>query len=115
VLIETIYPWVALYVLKFSRRKKKIVTYNLHYGGKKDDVNYWERILDKFSPDLVLAQESFNPQSCFPPDQFSLKAQSAIWAPVPAKWGSAILATRHKLTPIIVPGFAGNKGVASTH
>lgn len=85
----------------------KIVTYNLHYGGKTGEGNHWERIMDEFSPDLVLAQESFNPEDYFPTDQFARKTQSAIWAPVPAKWGSAIIATRHELTPIVVPGFEG--------
>jgi exonuclease III len=85
----------------------KIVTYNFRYGGKKGDSNHWGKIMSEFSPDLVLAQESYNPQDYFPPDQFPVKSSSVVWAPVPAKWGSAILAVRQKLTPIHVPTFEG--------
>ena len=84
----------------------KIVTYNLRYGGKKGDGNHWERIMSQFSPDFVLAQESFNPQNYFRV-QFPQNVPSVIWAPVPAKWGSAIFAARHKLAPVLVPGFEG--------
>jgi exonuclease III len=84
----------------------KIVTYNLRYGGKKGDGNHWERIMDEFSPDLVLAQETFNPREYFS-TKSSHTFSSVVWASVPAEWGSAILSVRHKLTPILVPGFEG--------
>lgn len=86
----------------------RIVTYNLHYGGKKGDINHWKRIVDGFSPDLVLAQESYNPQDYFPSEQFSSIARVPVWEPTYAKWGSAILSTKHEITPITLSKFKGN-------
>lgn len=62
--------------------------------------------MSEFSPDLVLAQETFNPQDYFP-NTFPQNLPSVIWAPVSEKWGSAIYSARHKLSPVHVPDFEG--------
>ena len=80
----------------------KIVTYNLHYGGHTRQDNHWERIL-KLNPDVVLAQESFNPANYFPNGNFNSIARSVVWYPTGSKWGSSILSTRHELKKIQVP------------
>lgn len=85
----------------------KILTYNLHFGGKKGDGSHWKKLLDEFAPDFVLAQETFDPKGCLHDEHFSQLGHSVIWRAVPAKWGSAVYATKHKLTEIIVPGFEG--------
>jgi len=85
----------------------KVVTYNLRFGGKKG-LQHWQRLFDEFNPDLVLAQETHNPQDYFPGDQFSSIARMPIWEPNFAKWGSAILCTRHELEPIALSKFKGN-------
>lgn len=84
----------------------KIVTYNLRNGGKKGSGNHWEKIIDALSPDLVLAQETFNPRDYFSADEFPRIAQPPLWNRV-SKWGSAILATQHVATSITVPDFEG--------
>ena len=84
----------------------KIVTYNLRNGGKKGSKQ-WEKIIEEFSPDLILAQETRQPQSSFPDEQNSLESWSSIWNPVNPKWGSAILAPRYEIIPIPVQGFEG--------
>jgi len=85
----------------------KIVTYNLHCGGKRGAGNHWEKLLNELAPDLVLAQETLDPAEYFPADAFSQRAQAAVWSPVPAKWGSAVLATGYNLTETAIPGFEG--------
>jgi len=84
----------------------KIVTFNLRTGGRRGTNNHWRKILKDLSPDLVLAQETYSPESYFQPEEFSRKAQSAIWTPI-SKWGSGVLSTRHHMTPIAVPEFEG--------
>ena len=94
----------------FKRKTEfKIVTYNLRQGGNDRNVagNHWRKIIDKFSPDLVLAQETRDPLTYFHDEQNSLGEYPPIWELANSKWGSAILSTQHKLTSISVPEFKG--------
>jgi hypothetical protein len=85
----------------------KIITYNIHSGGKKGTGNQWQRILDNFFPELVLAQESGDPLSYEGVDRYPVA--SAIWHPIGRTWGSAVLSSSHVMTEIAVtaPEFKG--------
>lgn len=81
----------------------KIITYNLHYGGHTRRDNHWERMLAEFAPDLILAQESFNPAEYFTDSGLTDIKKSVVWQSLPSKWGSAIFAPRHKVHQIPIP------------
>lgn len=85
----------------------KICTYNLRYGGHKENGNHWQRLLDQLKADIVCAQESEDPSRYFTPDAFA-GFKGCIHANVAhGRWGSAILAKAHVLERIDVPGFDG--------
>jgi exonuclease III len=81
----------------------RIVTYNLHYGGHTKSNNQWQRVLNEFDPDIVLAQESFNPADYFFDDHLVDMERSSVWQPLPCKWGSAILSPKYKISKIDIP------------
>lgn len=81
----------------------RVVTYNLHYGGHTKQGNQWERVLKEFDPDIVLAQESFHPEGYLSDDSHIDMERSAVWQPLPCKWGSAILAPKHEISKIDIP------------
>jgi endonuclease/exonuclease/phosphatase family metal-dependent hydrolase len=99
----------AVYQQRWKGLKMKILTYNFYYGGKRDDGKQWSKLLDDFNPDFILAQETFDPCCDSYAEHFIQKGKgnSIIWRPVPAKWGSAVVATRHELTEIPINGFEG--------
>jgi endonuclease/exonuclease/phosphatase family metal-dependent hydrolase len=85
----------------------KIVSYNLHFGGKKGDANQWQKVLAEFDPDIIFAQESFDPGEYFSLEQRA-DSKWRLWAPVSGvKWGSAIVTPRHELEPVELDEFAG--------
>jgi exonuclease III len=72
----------------------RIITYNLHFGGKTTPNNPWQRMLDEFHPDIVFAQESFHPSQYFSPETFS-EFKTCLHKNVDhGRWGSAIV-SRH--------------------
>jgi exonuclease III len=86
----------------------KILTYNLYFGGKRGQGLHWHKFLDEFDPDLVLAQETFDPSAVVDSKRISKeKVRSVVWKDVPAKWGSAVVATRHEVTEIPMGNFEG--------
>ncbi len=87
----------------------KIATYNLRHGGKAKV--HWSRLLDDFSVDLLLVQESYHPEEHLLPLLRPEAKRSSVWEKLPndkIKWGSGIYSTSGKLTPITVPGFVGS-------
>ncbi len=85
----------------------KIVSYNLHFGGKTGPGNQWEQMMADFAPDFVFAQESFDPQRYFSPDEFA-SFKGCIWAAVQGhKWGSAILSRCHQLEAVQLTEYEG--------
>ncbi len=42
----------------------RIVTYNMHFGGK--DRSHWTKVLDEIQPEIMLVQESFAPVEHLP-------------------------------------------------
>ncbi len=83
----------------------RLVSYNLHFGGKAAN-NAWRRMVLEFAPDIVFAQESRHPKESFSPEEFA-QFGGCIWSCVPErKWGSAIL-SRYPLEPESLAGFEG--------
>ena len=86
----------------------KIVSYNLHFGGNKGTGNPWHRMLQEFGPDIVFAQETFDPVKYLSPEGMA-GIKGRVWTNVPGRsWGSAILSRQHKLEPMLLPGFEGS-------
>lgn len=86
----------------------KVVSFNLHLGGKKGDGNAWQHLIRDFAPDIVCAQESADPHS-YPIDTGAIPEDRRVWkcAPDRNNWGSAIVAMSHKHEEIEVDGFLG--------
>ena len=85
----------------------RVVSYNLHFGGRKGASNSWQRLIREFAPDIVFAQESLSPDQYFSPKEFS-QFKGCIWLPVPErKWGSAILSKSYHLERESLPGYEG--------
>ncbi len=85
----------------------KLLTYNLKYGGQKKGINYWAKMIDIFSPDIIFAQESNNPYSYFPADTQLFTEHSTYWEATRNSWGSAIYVRDNLIEPINIPGFEG--------
>lgn len=82
--------------------KLRIATYNLLAGGSARRAQHWAMVRQHIAPDILLTQESKQPDpSLFP-------HRSSAWAEaVKGRWGSALVASSHDLTPIRVRGFHG--------
>lgn len=82
--------------------KLRLLTYNLHFGGRKDQ-NLWERMMNDFVPDIVFAQESRHPLEYFTQRRFA-NLRGCVHQNVPThqQWGSAIISTKHRLLPVPV-------------
>lgn len=67
----------------------KILTYNMLHN--KRSTRNWSLILDKYDPDIVLAQESLAPTAYRMPllDEFEWQ-DNTVWSPVNNLWGSAV-------------------------
>lgn len=88
----------------------KIVTYNLRFGGK--NRVHWNEILEEFSPEIFLMQESYAPKEHLSPLLHGTKHQNAVWSPVESNgktmgWGSAVFVASHEPNPISLPDFFG--------
>ncbi len=85
----------------------KIFSYNLHFGGKTGLGNHWQKLIAEFDPDIIFAQESFDPNQYFRNGQIS-HPKSFLWEPVEGrKWGSAIVTPRHQIEPVELDEFGG--------
>jgi exonuclease III len=77
-----------------------IASYNMQNNRKSRDN--WRAILHEIKPDLLLAQESLDPESY--PD---LCEGSICWQAIRGKWGSAIFSRSEKLAILPLPEFQG--------
>jgi endonuclease/exonuclease/phosphatase family metal-dependent hydrolase len=88
----------------------RIVTYNLHFGGK--GRVHWNEIIEEFSPEILMVQESYAPEEHLSPLLHGMKHQHAVWSPVESKgktlkWGSGAYFPSHGPQPINLPNFTG--------
>ena len=90
-----------------EEEEMNILTYNLRSGGKRKGETSWEKILKEFSPDLVFAQETFDPSTYLAPEKQLHPEDSIIWQETSVGWGSAIYARKAEVTPVAVPKFEG--------
>jgi endonuclease/exonuclease/phosphatase family metal-dependent hydrolase len=82
----------------------KIATYNLRFGGKKDRRIHWEQIFQTISPDILLAQETCEPNAYIADDGSDNWQEQVHWVAVPGMdWGCAIYAKSGHMTPIVIP------------
>ena len=84
----------------------KIVTYNMLHDkrGKRN----WSSILDKFDPDVVLAQESLAPDAYRQPLLESDGwCERVAWSPVNDLWGSAVYLKSEVPSKLDLPDFGG--------
>lgn len=85
----------------------KLISYNLHFGGKANDGNAWQRLIGDFSPDLILAQESFHPNDYLLQKQH-VRSDRCVWSRVTdRKWGSVIYSRADSLERVDLPEFEG--------
>jgi exonuclease III len=89
-------------------RSIRVVAYNFLSGGSAIRCGHWSRLLARFSPDVVLAQECRAPHAS-PRERFRPgPTDTLLWAPATARrWGSAVLLRGARATPLTVRGFGG--------
>lgn len=83
----------------------KIVSYNLRFGGRSG--NHWGKVVQTFAPDIVLAQETFEPSTYFPTGHSFHRDFSTLWGKTSSGWGSAIAVKAKIIKTINVPNFEG--------
>ena len=64
----------------------KIITYNLHFGGK--GRVHWNEIIEEFNPEILLIQESYAPKEHLSPILHGTKHQLFV----PASWAQHLRA-----------------------
>ncbi|HEX6940371.1 MAG TPA: endonuclease/exonuclease/phosphatase family protein, partial [Longimicrobiales bacterium] len=86
----------------------RIVTFNFLAGGSRKRGRHWSRVVEAFSPDIVLAQECRRPEDS-PGEAFRAGPDDALlWSAAGAgRWGSAVFVRSGRLLPIAVPDFDG--------
>lgn len=85
----------------------KLLTFNLLYGGKKKEINYWAEMMNSFQPDIIFSQETNPPHLYFSNDSSMTLDNSTIYGVTKSGWGSAIYVKDNSIEPISVPGFQG--------
>lgn len=84
----------------------KIATYNILKGGSKRV--HWLRMIEDYSVDLLLVQETYHHKEHLPGNQYPLAGQQAAWQMVKQNgWGSAVYSTSGSVKRIGVHSFAG--------
>ncbi len=85
----------------------KVVSYNVHFGGKSNAPNPWRRLMEEFQPDVICAQETHKPQEYVLREDWATLRNPA-WRRVKGRsWGSAVFAPRHELEEIPLDDFGG--------
>jgi exonuclease III len=70
-----------------------IATYNLRAGGRRGRREHWTRMIDVFTPDILLVQETHHPSHYLTPELYAANADRIHWCPARVgRWGSAIFA-----------------------
>jgi len=86
-----------------------ITTYNLRAGGRAGRRVHWQRLLDGYSPDLLLLQETLDPALYLEPRVVAAHQGRIVWQPVEGRrWGSALLVREGRVRRLEVPGFRGH-------
>ena len=85
----------------------KLLTFNLLYGGKKKDINYWNEMISDFDPDIIFVQESNAPHTYFQDKEMNYFDESVVWDATRSGWGSAIYVKNNTMEKIDIPGFNG--------
>jgi len=85
----------------------RIVSYNLHFGGRKGPGNAWEIMGREFAADLVCAQESRDPCRDLAAGG-DVHGKHCLWKSAQDRnWGSAILARSALLEPVPLDAYEG--------
>lgn len=82
-------------------RLMKLVSFNLCRGGGRGAAETWRRLISDVGADIVCAQETRDPGPCFDGAEAERPAVVHEWVPQ-GRWGSAVVARRHRLTPLPV-------------
>ncbi len=77
-----------------------IASYNMQHNRKSREN--WSEVVRSVTPDLLLVQESLEPESCL-----DLGVSSVCWQPIQGKWGSAVFSKSAKLNWVPLPEFQG--------
>lgn len=88
----------------------KIVTYNMHLGGR--GRTHWTEILNRVQPEIFLVQESFDPAEHLPPHWHGNRHAQPVWQPVQSHgktkvWGSAVLVEPWPIVSLQLPKYSG--------
>jgi exonuclease III len=84
----------------------KIATYNILKGGSKRV--HWLRMIEDYSVDLLLVQETYHHQEHLPRNRYPTAGQQSVWQMVKDNgWGSAVYSASGSVKRISVSGFAG--------
>lgn len=84
----------------------KLLTNNMLHN--KRSTRNWSLILDKYDPDIVLAQESLAPEAYRQPLLDEADWQShAVWSPVNSTWGSAVYVKAEVPRQLELPEYRG--------
>ena len=88
----------------------KIVSYNLRAGGT--GRVHWREIIKRYSPSVLLVQESFPPEEHLPAKPREETETCSVWAPAfnangNRKWGSGVYIPNCAVKPIRLPKFNG--------
>ncbi len=84
----------------------RIATYNMLKGGKKRV--HWQRLIEEYSVDLLLVQESYSHEEHLPPLLYPNAADQSVWEAVGGnRWGSGVFSQDGRLHRVRVPDFAG--------
>jgi endonuclease/exonuclease/phosphatase family metal-dependent hydrolase len=87
----------------------RIAAYNLRAGGKRGARMHWRRIIDEFSPEILLVQETYHPSVYLEPEFYAANANRIYWQAAPGrKWGSAIYVRSGRLNPFSLPQHDGS-------
>jgi endonuclease/exonuclease/phosphatase family metal-dependent hydrolase len=82
----------------------KIATYNLRAGGRRGDRIHWRRMIEDFTPEILLVQETRHPSLYLEPDFYAANRHRICWlAAQDRSWGSAIFVRSGRLKPLTLP------------
>src|SRR5436853_2937310 len=86
----------------------RIVAYNFLHGGSPKRCGHWSRLIRRFSPDLILAQEC-RPPFDSPNEKFRQNDEDVLeWrAAGTRRWGSALFVRATTIAPMAISEFDG--------
>lgn len=84
----------------------KLATYNILKGGAQRV--HWLKMIEEYSVDLLLVQESTAPDQHLPPLLFPGAQSQSVWKMVEQHgWGSGVYSKSGSMRPLEVTGFSG--------